>query len=49
MMELVLICFPVPSPLFLTVQVQVVMLDERGLNVGSEQIASLIGDAGSTV
>ncbi|KAI3468437.1 hypothetical protein Pfo_025100 [Paulownia fortunei] len=26
----------------------VVMLDERGLNVGSEQMASLIGDAGNT-
>ncbi|KAK4486249.1 hypothetical protein RD792_008919 [Penstemon davidsonii] len=26
----------------------VVMLDERGLNIGSEQLASLIGDAGNT-
>ncbi|KAL6501863.1 hypothetical protein OROGR_026996 [Orobanche gracilis] len=27
----------------------VVMLDERGCDVGSEQMASLIGDAGNTV
>lgn len=37
------------SPSHLWYYVQVVMLDEHGLDVGSEQVAELIGDAGNTV
>lgn len=48
--ELMLILFCSSHlPSFLIVSKQVVILDERGLNVGSEQLSSLIGDAGNTV